>query len=103
MSSHVEVTERVGRAHLQMGQFNSHSLSLSLSLSPLLYRLTHIVLLSVQAQASGLGNSVCTLYELHSGEDTSEEGIAVLHNKYCALISMDVIVPLVKELLNEVC
>jgi ESCRT-II complex subunit VPS25 len=25
------------------------------------------------AQASGHGNSVCTLYELHSGEDTTEE------------------------------
>ena len=28
----------------------------------------------MQAQASGHGNSVCTLYELHSGEDTTEEG-----------------------------
>ena len=28
----------------------------------------------LQAQNSGLGNSVCTLYELHSGDDASEEG-----------------------------
>ena len=27
-----------------------------------------------QAQTSGLGTSVCTLYEIHTGEDSSEEG-----------------------------
>ena len=27
-----------------------------------------------QAQAAGLGSSVCTLYEIHAGEDTTEEG-----------------------------
>ena len=30
--------------------------------------------LPVQAQDSGLGSSVCTLYELHSGEDTTDQG-----------------------------
>ena len=31
-----------------------------------------------KAQNTGLGNSVCTLYELHSGEDSADQGMYVI-------------------------
>ena len=36
-----------------------------------------MVLLLTQALDNGLGNSVCTVYEIHAGEDSTEEGMCM--------------------------